>query len=146
MQLGWILWLAGVLPPALADPLCLATTVYLEARNQSEVGQRAVAEVILRRRDSGRYGKTVCEVVLAPEQFATSRISGRYRLQEPEAWARVVATSLATLKEWERGPGRRRYIVPNADHFHLDDGIARPWAKGEPVAVIGDHAFFQVQR
>lgn len=146
MRLGWILWLAGVLPPSLADPLCLATTVYLEARNQSEVGQRAVAEVVLRRRDGGRYGDTVCEVVLAPGQFATGRIAGRYRLTEPEAWTRAVTTSLETLREWERGPGRRRYIVPHADHFHLDDGVTRPWAQGEPIAVIGDHAFFQVRR
>jgi spore germination cell wall hydrolase CwlJ-like protein len=146
MQLGWILWLAGVLPPSLANPLCLATTVYLEARNQSEVGQRAVAEVILRRRDSGRYGDTICAVVLAPGQFATSRINGRYLLREPGAWARAVETSLSTLREWERGPGRRQYVVPDADHFHLDDGTVRPWAQGEPVAVIGDHAFFQVQR
>lgn len=146
MQLGWILWLVGVLPPSLAEPLCLATTVYLEARNQSEEGQRAVAEVVLRRRDSGRYGTNACDVVLAPGQFATGRVSRRFLLQEPHAWEKAVRSSLATLREWNRGPGRRRYLVPRAEHFHLDDGTVRPWAEGEPVAVIGDHAFFQARR
>src|SRR5690606_13418336 len=45
MKLAWILWIANLLPQPAADSLCLATTVYLEARNQSELGQMAVAEV-----------------------------------------------------------------------------------------------------
>lgn len=58
MELSFLMWLASLLPPAQAEPLCLATTVYLEARDQSELGQRAVAEVALRRRDSGQWGTT----------------------------------------------------------------------------------------
>ena len=42
MKLAWILWLANLLPQPAADQLCLVTTVYLEARNQSELGQRAL--------------------------------------------------------------------------------------------------------
>ena len=45
MKLATVLWLAQLLPQPYADQACLATTVYLEARNQSELGQRAVAEV-----------------------------------------------------------------------------------------------------
>lgn len=32
MKLSFLLWLASVLPQPAADQLCLATTVYLEAR------------------------------------------------------------------------------------------------------------------
>src|SRR3546814_5939931 len=53
MKLAFILWLASVLPQPVADPLCLTTTIYLEARDQPVAGQRAVAEVALRRADSG---------------------------------------------------------------------------------------------
>ena len=60
MKLAWILWLAQILPQPAADSLCLSTTLYLEARDQSERGQRAVAEVALRRRDSGLWGDDVC--------------------------------------------------------------------------------------
>ncbi|MGO4774792.1 cell wall hydrolase, partial [Lysobacter sp. 2RAB21] len=87
MKLAWILWLASVLPPQTADSLCLSTTVYLEARDQSQRGQQAVAEVALRRRDSGLWGDTVCEVVTANKQFAPTLVSPGTRLNNSEAWA-----------------------------------------------------------
>src|SRR5690349_15559336 len=65
MKLSFLLWLASVLPQPAADQLCLATTVYLEARSESQIGQMAVAEVAMRRRENGRWGDTVCEVVRA---------------------------------------------------------------------------------
>ena len=55
MKLAWILWLSQMLPQPAADSLCLSTTVYLEARDQTLRGQQAVAEVALRRRDSGLF-------------------------------------------------------------------------------------------
>ena len=65
MKLAWILWLSQVLPQPAADSLCLSTTVYLEARDQSARGQQAVAEVALRRRAGGYWrergwGRTAC--------------------------------------------------------------------------------------
>src|SRR5262249_49096020 len=62
MKLSMLLWLMSVLPQPLADQTCLATTVYLEARSQSTVGQLAVAEVAMRRRERGQWGGTVCDV------------------------------------------------------------------------------------
>jgi hypothetical protein len=35
MKLAWILWLSQMLPQPAADSLCLSTTVYLEARDQT---------------------------------------------------------------------------------------------------------------
>ncbi|TRS46625.1 cell wall hydrolase, partial [Salmonella enterica subsp. enterica serovar Panama] len=35
MKLAWILWLSQLLPQPAADSLCLSTTVYLEARDQT---------------------------------------------------------------------------------------------------------------
>ena len=54
MTLSWLLWIASLLPQHTSDQLCLASTIYLEARNQTLDGQRAVAEVALRRLESGR--------------------------------------------------------------------------------------------
>ena len=48
MKLAWILWLSQLLPQPAADALCLSTTVYLEARDQSVRGQEAVAEVAIK--------------------------------------------------------------------------------------------------
>src|SRR5690606_41686826 len=49
MTLGWILWFASLMPQPAADSVCLGTTGYLEARNQSLRGQQAVAEAAPRR-------------------------------------------------------------------------------------------------
>ena len=51
MKLSMLLWLTTLLPQPIADQACLATTVYLEARSEPTIGQMAVAEVALRRRD-----------------------------------------------------------------------------------------------
>lgn len=146
MELSFLLWLATLLPPAQAEPLCLATTVYLEARNQSELGQRAVAEVALRRRDSGVWGEDVCQVVKAPKQFAPSLLPPSTRLKNVKAWEKAVAVAFAAQKEWNRPRGERREVVPGASHFAAMD-IANPaWAHYPQVATIDDHTFFRVNR
>ncbi|MDZ4094139.1 MAG: cell wall hydrolase, partial [Paracoccaceae bacterium] len=57
-------WLAAQ-PVASGDAewQCLAQALYFEARGETLKGQFAVAEVILNRKDSGRYPTTVCGVV-----------------------------------------------------------------------------------
>jgi spore germination cell wall hydrolase CwlJ-like protein len=147
MKLAWILWLANVLPQPIADPICLTTTIYLEARNQSILGQRAVAEVALRRVEDGRWGGCVCTVVTAPRQFAPTLTSESYKLKNPVAWERAAAIAFEALRDWRKPHSARRQVVPGADHFLVDDLVDRPnWAKGTPVARIGDHAFYRVQK
>jgi spore germination cell wall hydrolase CwlJ-like protein len=146
MKLAWILWLSNLLPQPAADSLCLATTVYLEARNQTELGQEAVAEVALRRLESGRWGDDMCAVVTAPKQFAPTLVSPDYRLKNPVAWDRAVAVALRTQREWSRPRQERRQVVPGADHFVALD-LANPnWAQGTPVAQIGGHTFYSLLR
>jgi N-acetylmuramoyl-L-alanine amidase len=43
--------------------VCLSLNVYHEAKNQSVVGQAAVAEVVMNRVADSRYPNSVCEVV-----------------------------------------------------------------------------------
>lgn len=146
MKLSFILWLAQILPQPAADPLCLATTVYLEARNQSELGQRAVAEVALRRQESGRWGASVCEVVTARKQFAPTLVNPGLRVKNLEAWERAVRIAFETQRDWRLPPGERREVVPGASHFAALDLANPAWATAPQVATIGDHTFFRVQR
>src|SRR3546814_8381789 len=95
-----ILWLASVLPPQAADSLCLSTTVYLEARDQSDRGQQAVAEVALRREESGLWGDSMCEVVTARKQFAPSLVSPNTRLRNVEAWSQAVTIAIESERNW----------------------------------------------
>ena len=146
MKLAWILWLASVLPPQAADSLCLSTTLYLEARNQPVRGQQAVAEVALRRRDSGLWGDSLCDVVTARKQFAPTLVPASTRLSNTEAWAQAVTIALEAERNWELPPGERQEIVPGASHF-MAHAIASPnWRNAYQVATIGDHTFLQVQK
>lgn len=145
MKLAWILWLASILPPQAADSLCLSTTLYLEARDQSLRGQQAVAEVALRREDSGLWGDSMCEVVTARRQFAPTIVSPQTRLSNTEAWSRAVTVALESQRNWALPPGERKEIVPGASHF-MAHAIASPsWRNAYQVATIGDHTFLKVQ-
>ncbi|TDK25096.1 cell wall hydrolase [Luteimonas aestuarii] len=146
MQLAWILWLASVLPPQAADSLCLSATVYLEARDQSARGQQAVAEVALRREESGLWGDSMCDVVTARKQFAPTIVSPRTRLGNTEAWAQAVSIAIESERNWALPPGERKEIVPGASHFMAHAIAAPSWRNAYQVATIGDHTFLRVQR
>jgi spore germination cell wall hydrolase CwlJ-like protein len=146
VKLAWILWLASVLPPQAADSLCLSTTLYLEARDQSVRGQKAVAEVALRREESGRWGDSMCDVVTARKQFAPTLVSPGTRLSNTEAWAQAVTIALEAERNWSQPAGQRQEIVPGASHF-MAHAIASPsWRNAYRVATIGDHTFLQVEK
>lgn len=145
MKLAWVLWFASILPPQASDSLCLSATLYLEARDQPAIGQQAVAEVALRREDSGLWGDTMCEVVTARKQFAPTLVSPQTRLSNTAAWAQSVSIAFDARDNWALPRHQRREIVPGASHF-LAHQIARPsWRNAPQVAVIGDHTFLKVQ-
>ena len=146
MEVSFLSWLATFLPTAQAEPLCLATTVYLEARDQSELGQRAVAEVALRRRDAGVWGHDVWAVVKAPKQFAPTLVPPSTRLDSLEAWERAVSVAFAAQHEWARPQAERREVVPGASHFAAMRLANPSWASYPRVATIDDHTFFRVNR
>jgi spore germination cell wall hydrolase CwlJ-like protein len=145
MKLVWILWLSQFLPQPAADSLCLSTTVYLEARDQSVRGQQAVAEVALRRRDSGLWGDNLCDVVTARKQFAPSLVSPNTRLGNTEAWAAAVTVAMESERNWALPVGKRKEIVPGASHFAATAIASPSWRSAYQVATIGDHTFFKVQ-
>ncbi len=146
MKLAWILWLSQLLPQPAADSLCLTTTLYLEARDQSLRGQQAVAEVALRRLDSGLWGNSMCDVVTARKQFAPSILAPGTRLKNSDAWADALRVSFDAQRNWQLPPGQRREIVPDASHFMAHNVASPSWRNAYHVATIGDHTFLRVQK
>ena len=142
MKLAWLLWMASLMPPHAADQTCLATTVYLEARGEPVIGQMAVAEVAMRRREMKLWGDSVCDVVTAPKQFATTTVPSSYALDNLQAWNRAWAIAGQALQNWKLPRGERTDVVPHADHFVKADSPMPDWAHGTPRAVIGDHRFY----
>ena len=145
MKLAWILWLSHILPQPAADSLCLSTTVYLEARNQSVLGQQAVAEVALRRRDSGLWGRNLCQVVTARKQFAPALLSPQTRLTNIDAWTQAVNVALSSERNWALPRDQRKLVVPGASHFAAHAIASPTWSNALQVATIGDHTFYKVQ-
>ena len=146
MKLAWILWLASVLPPHASDSLCLSTTLYLEARNQPQRGQQAVAEVALRRQDSGLWGDSMCDVVTARKQCAPTIVSPNTQLANMKAWDRSIDVALRAERNWALPVGQRREIVPGASHFAAHAIASPSWSNSYQVATIGDHTFYRVQK
>ncbi len=147
MKLAWLMMMASWLSPVaphLASQTCLATTVYLEARGEPNNGQAAVAEVAMRRREMGLWGKSVCAVVTAPKQFAPTLVPRNTPLDNLAAWKQAWMVAGAALHEWSLPPDKRRYVVPHALSFYSVDIPPPDWAQGAPLAVIGDHRFYTV--
>jgi spore germination cell wall hydrolase CwlJ-like protein len=144
MKLAWILWLASLFPHPVSDRACLAATIYLEARGESTLGQIAVAEVAQRRRESGQWGTSLCAVLTARGQFALSTTNKNYIFSDVDAWRQAWFVAGVSMTEWSLLPRRWRIaLVPNADHFFATDAAQPEWAKGPPLAVIGDHRFYR---
>ena len=143
MKLSMLLWLTSVLPQPIADQACLATTVYLEARSETTVGQLAVAEVALRRRDRGRWGNTVCKVVAAPHQFAITATPGSYDISNFKAFAKAWKLAGSSMENWALPLAQRQLLVPRADHFSTV-AIAPNWSLNQASTTIGELRFYAV--
>ena len=143
MKLSFLLWLASILPQPVADRACLAGTIYLEARSEPTAGQLAVAEVALRRADSGQWGNSVCSVLKAPGQFAFSLVPPNYVMSEVDALQRSWAIANIAMANWSLPEPLRYSVVPKADHFYASNTPMPPWAKGYPLARIGEHSFYR---
>lgn len=116
---------------------CIAVAVYHEARDQSVLGQKAVASVIVQRSlTPQRWGDTPCDVV-RPVQF--SFMTSRYRypaIHETEAWKLAVRVALTVMYE---GPMEE---LRGADHYHATY-VDPDWRNAmHQIGRIGDHIFY----
>lgn len=123
-----------MLPEAI---LCLAEAVYMESRGEPLPGQFAVAEVVLRRKESPRWPDTICGVVYQDRQFAWTRHPERPD-RSTNAWRLAVnVAKVAWVSRWN-GQGAATYC---SDHFH--SGQPPGWAEDMAVdRVIGGHVFY----
>jgi spore germination cell wall hydrolase CwlJ-like protein len=125
---------------------CLARNVYFEARGEPLAGQYAVAEVTLNRKASGRYPKTICEVV---HQQSWDPIRGRY--VGAFSWTEFDSLPTPSGEEWQRAwevaeaVYYQRYspALQGAMFYHAAY-IQPDWARQKKrVARIGSHIFYR---
>lgn len=143
MKLSLLLWMTTLLPQPIADHACLATTVYLEARSEPVLAQTAVAEVAMRRRGRAQAGTSVCTIVMAPHQFATTTTPGSYELSNARAYVKAWVIAGQSIRNWQLPPSQRALVVPKADHF-ATTAISPYWSINHPSITIGETAFYAV--
>lgn len=128
---------------AMSQFKCLAEALYFEARSESILGQRAVAEVILNRVESRYYPSSICAVVKQGAhrrnrcQFSYNCDGLPESISEPRAYQRAIAVAKAALEG--KGPA----LTAGATHYHTD--YVRPsWSrKLTRTATIGTHIFYR---
>lgn len=126
------------------DQYCLQQNIYFEARNQSTLGQVAVAWVTLNRVESSRYPDSICEVVWQNKQFSWTH-DGKSdqpgsNVLEQRAWEDAGLVTEVVLLDWALG---KNSPVSNATMYHAD--YVRPyWADSyRLVTKVDDHIFYQ---
>ncbi len=107
--------------------VCLAQTVWFEARGSSFADKLAVAQVVVNRVASREHGDTVCSVVWEPAQFSWTAdgLPDQVELEGPideNAWT---DSALAALTAWSAAlPDLTR----GATHYHADY-VSPHWAQ-----------------
>lgn len=121
--------------------LCLALTVYHEARGEPLEGMKAVAEVVINRVDHNDFPDNVCGVVKDAHQFSFVSRNGWAEIPEDEvAWADAVTVSQVALRKLETGS--RSYSDKSLLWYHRSD-IKTHWSDClDRRMTIGNHTFF----
>jgi spore germination cell wall hydrolase CwlJ-like protein len=136
--------MAGMSATTQAQALdCLTTAVYYEAGNQSEDGEKAVAQVILNRVRHPAFPSSVCGVVYQGStrttgaQFTFTNDGSLLRRPDAAGWARAKRIAQAALTGTVFAP------VGLATHYHADY-VVPYWASTMAKnAVIGAHLFYR---
>ena len=147
---------APAMPPSPAERLhlegaarakaerCLAEAIYFEARDDTELGQVAVAQVVMNRVFTRFYPNDVCGVVYQNAnryracQFSFACSGKRRQIDEHDAWALAERLAKETLDGKLYVPA-----VGTSTHFHAVN--VRPNWVGEMRKVVryGIHKFYR---
>lgn len=115
------------------DTLCLALSLYYEARGESLDGQRAVGHVVLNR--IHETGRSACRIIWTPGQFPWTRR------------AKLIPRNMASWLAVQWHAVELRYDVDNTNGATMfyNARLCHPeWAKkGVVTARYGDHVFIR---
>ena len=128
----------------LAEHRCLSEVLYFEARGEGDKGQKAVAEVVFHRMNSGNYGHSICAVVYEGSghpgcQFSFTCNGDLNREKEARAWTESerLAAEILTDQAW------RKDSTGGATNYHASS-VSPDWAPTlEKTGQIGNHVFYR---
>jgi Cell Wall Hydrolase len=127
----------------LAEENCLARAVYFEARSETDMGQLAVAKVILNRVKSPSFPKSICGVVYQGSgarnscQFSFACDGQADDVNQPGAWAHAKAIAQRAI-----AGDPAVAMMGKATNYHADY-VKPKWAKTmRRLTKIGHHIFY----
>ena len=134
--------------------ICLALNTYHEAKNQSMVGQIAVAEVVMKRVADSRYPNTICEVVKQGPKYKGSDVPVRHRCQF--SWYCDGKSDIPkNEKAWKKAQDYAYLVLYNriaidvtegATHYHATY-VKPSWAKTKTRTTrIESHIFYRWEK
>lgn len=143
--------LAAVLTASPAQMECLAKNIYFESRNQSHLGQIAVAHVTLNRLTDDRYPSTVCDVVQQGVRNSDGSMK-RHMCQfswycdglpdkprNEDMWIQSLSIAKEAVDLYNQGID----ITRGATHYHAEN-VYPNWAPTlDRVMRVDDHIFYR---
>lgn len=127
----------------MAEANCLARAIYFEARSESDVGQLAVAKVVLNRVKDPAYPKSICQVVYQGSDrpnacqfsFACDGVSDEPK--QVEAWAKSKQMAARALA------GDQSIQILGAATYYHADYVTPKWSSSfKRLIKIGRHIFY----
>jgi spore germination cell wall hydrolase CwlJ-like protein len=128
----------------MAEENCLARAIYFEARSESELGQIAVAKVVLNRVKDPEYPNTICGVVYQGSgrrnscQFSFACDGLPDDVKSASAWSQAKRLAKKTIS----GDAKVAALT-TATNYHADY-VKPKWAKSmKRLVKIGRHIFYE---
>lgn len=130
------------------DIVCLAQNIYFEARNQSDLGKEAVAEVVLNRVKSTKYPSTVCSVTKQAKQHFGKILINKCQFSwycdgrsdaptDTQSWIKSIKIAQQMLDRDTRN------LTQGSTHYHSVT-VSPYWKKSlNRVVQIDDHIFYK---
>jgi spore germination cell wall hydrolase CwlJ-like protein len=128
----------------MAEENCLARAIYFEARSESELGQIAVAKVVLNRVKDSEYPNTICGVVYQGSgrrnscQFSFACDGLPDDVKSASAWSQAKRLAKKTI-----AGDAKVAALTTATNYHADY-VKPKWAKSmKRLVKIGRHIFYE---
>jgi spore germination cell wall hydrolase CwlJ-like protein len=134
----------AVLTRLLAEHRCLAEVLYYEARGEGAGGQKAIAEVVFHRMNTGNYGHSICAVVYEGAdhhgcQFSFTCDGELTHEKDRQAWRESETLAARILT----GEVRLANATGGATNFHAVS-VSPDWADTlQKTTQIGNHVFYR---
>lgn len=135
--------------PTVSDEACHTANLYFEARGESKEGMKAIASVVLNRKNSKGFGQSDCAVIFQKNQFSWTHQQSFKDIEK------IIKGDLSGLNEKDKqafnnarliaskAVNARLNALPDGTLYYHAEYIKPRWSsKMKRVKKIGKHIFY----